>query len=62
MYFYLPVWKGPQFYHENALITADYLRISAYDIHGYSQEILRGSSPQHAAEIHGHTIHTVINS
>ena len=28
MYFYLPVWKGPRFYHENALIIADYPRIS----------------------------------
>ena len=40
-----PVWKGPWKYHENARITADYLHISAYDIRGYSQEILRGSSP-----------------
>ena len=40
-----PVWKGPRLYHENAWITADYLRISAYDTCGYSQEILCGSSP-----------------
>ena len=57
-----PVWKGPQLYHENAWITADYPRISTSDIRGYSQEILCSSSPWHTAEIRGCTIHTVINS
>ena len=58
----LPVWKGPRLYHENAQITTDYLCISTYDICRCSQEILRGSSPWHTAEICGRTIHTVINN
>ena len=58
------MWKGPRLYmyYENAQVTADYQRISAYDIHGYSQEILCGSSPWHATEIRGRTVHTIINS
>ena len=59
-----PVWKSPRLYHETAQITTDYKCISAYDIGGHSQEILRSSSVWHAAEIHVcvRKLHTVINS
>ena len=52
------MWKGPQLYHENARITADYLCISARDIRRYSQEILRGSL-RDTLQIRGYTIQSL---